>query len=355
MNTSLRFFCLLAVLALGFYKLQAAPAATNGSAGFQLIADLSDGSRVIGKGGDDAFKFRSDVLGEMKLPLERIRSVECQAKTNSVKLTTSSGDTLAVQFAMKEIRVETAFGNVKLPVALIKNVRVLAMGTAGKARPGRVALWSGEGNGCDSVGGHEAVVSPGITYVSGKVGQCFNFDGQANRIVVPDAPELNFGANQDFSIDGWISPLMPPPDPTTGVMSFIDKRYSPNSRVCQGYAFGLVNGILFFLMSDSIASGGVAWSSSGPDLRDGNMHHVAVTVVRNSTTGGHLYIDGQVVLEFNPTSEPGNLTPTPAQPLRIGNHASDYYSYFKGKIDEVAIYNRALSAAEVQAIFAADQ
>jgi hypothetical protein len=114
MNAILRFFCLLTVLVLGFHKLQAAPAATNKPTGFRLTVELRDGSRIIGKSGDNAFKFRSDVLGDMKLPLDRVRSVECQAKTNSAKLTTSSGDTLAVQFAMKEIRIETSYGDVKL-------------------------------------------------------------------------------------------------------------------------------------------------------------------------------------------------------------------------------------------------
>jgi hypothetical protein len=55
MNAILRFFCLLMVLVLGFHKLQAAPAATNEPTGFRLTVELQDGSRVIGKGGDDAF------------------------------------------------------------------------------------------------------------------------------------------------------------------------------------------------------------------------------------------------------------------------------------------------------------
>ena len=101
MNIIPRFSCLLAVLLSGFHQLQSASAATNEPAGFRLIVELQDGSRIIGKGVDDAFKFHSDVLGDMKLPLARVRSVECQPRTNSVKLTTSNGDTVAARFAMK--------------------------------------------------------------------------------------------------------------------------------------------------------------------------------------------------------------------------------------------------------------
>ena len=216
--------------------------------------------------------------------------------------------------------------------------------------PGAVGLWSGEGNANDSIGGNNGTVTTGtISYVPAEVRQRFNFNGGANRIVVPDAPSLNFGANQDFSIDGWISPLMPPPSLTTGVMSFIDKRYSPNSSVCQGYEFCLQNGILLFHMSDSIASAGSAWRTSGPDLRDGNMHYIAVTVVRKSTTGGEIYIDGKPVLSFDPTPQSGDLTPSPAQPLLIGNHSlSTYYSYFNGRIDETSIYRFGRGANQYQ-------
>jgi hypothetical protein len=99
---------------------------------------------------------------------------------------------------------------------------------------------------------------------------------------------------------------------------------------------------------------GSDWGPAGPDLRDGNFHYITLTVLRNSTTGGHLYVDGQMVLEFDPTSVPGDLSTT--MPLRIGNHPDPaFYSFFKGRIDELAIYNRALSTAEVQTIFTEDQ
>ena len=219
--------------------------------------------------------------------------------------------------------------------------------------PGIAGWWRGENNANDSINGNNGTVTTGsVTYTSAEVEQGFSFDGGVNRIEVPFTSTLNFGPNADFSIDGWISPLMPPPSLTTGIMSFVDNRYSLNSSFTQGYEFGLQNGILYFHMSDSIAGDGKAWFSTGPDLRDGNMHYVTVSVKRNSVTGGHIYIDGAQALQFNPTVVPGNLTPSPAQPLRIGNHAlSSYYSYFKGRIDEVSIYRRALSTSEIQAIY----
>ena len=222
------------------------------------------------------------------------------------------------------------------------------------APSGLISWWPGEGNANDVVGGNNGVVISGtVSYAAAEVGQGFSFDGGSNRLVVPDSPVLDFGSNQDFSIEAWISPLPPPPNLSSGIMTIVDKRYAPNSSQCQGYEFNLVNGtVLHCHLADAahFSSNGTDWAATVPDLRDGNMHHVALTLVRNSTTGGHIYVDGVQVLEFNPTAQAGDLS-TP-QPLRIGNHPdATYYSFFKGRIDELAIYRRALSSNEVAAIY----
>src|SRR5207253_9197940 len=91
----------------------------------------------------------------------------------------------------------------------------------------------------------------------------------------------------------------------------------------------------------------------GPNLADGIFHHVAVTVKRNSTTGGKLFVDGAVVLTFDATVRPNTLTNTAE--LRIGGHSINYPQFsFNGLTDEVEIFKRALSESEIQGIYAAD-
>jgi len=340
----------LSILWFGLTVSSAALVVTNQPTDFRLTIELRDGSRIVGKAGDDAMLFRSDILGDIKLPIERIRSVECPVKTNAVQLTTIKGDTLTAQFVTKVIHLETAFGKLKLPVDLVQHMQVSPLGIVGQNRLGLVALWLGDGNGVDSIGERNAVVPPGVTYAPAKNGQGFNLDGRDHRIVVPDAPELNFGPNQDFSLGAWIMPLPPPPHLTSDVMSIVDKRYAPDSSHCQGYELHLLNGRLDIRVSDSSAKNGTDWGSAGPDLRDGNWHHIAVTLLRNSPTGGHLYVDGQVVLTFDPTDEAGDLSNT--EPLRIGNHSDpNYFTFFHGIINEVSLYNRALSDSEIQTIY----
>jgi hypothetical protein len=161
---------------------------------------------------------------------------------------------------------------------------------------------------------------------------------------------LNFVANQDFSITAWVRPLPPPPGLTSGIMSIVDKRYTPDSTHCQGYELHLVNGRLDLRVSDSSADNGTDWGPAGPDLRDSQLHHIAVTMVRNSFTGGHFYVDGKLVLTFDATAESGDLSSN--EPLLIGCHSDpNYFTFFHGIIDELAIYNRALSDSEIHEIY----
>ena len=208
---------------------------------------------------------------------------------------------------------------------------------------GLVGWWKGEGNLLDTVNTNNGSMIGNVTYTNGEVGQGFNFDGGANRIIVPDAAELNFGANQDFSIEAWIQPDSASTD--FGVASIVDKRSaSGGSDSPNGYEFCLVDGAVACRFES------VSFVSTGPDLRDGFFHHVALTVSRNSSTGGKLYADGVVVLTFDPTALNGSLINS--EPLRIGNHAAqDLNCFFKGIIDEASLYNRSLSSNEIAAVY----
>ncbi len=77
---------------------------------------------------------------------------------------------------------------------------------------------------------------------------------------------------------------------------------------------------------------------------DGKWHHIAFAL---DEAFGRLYIDGQLKSYQPWNGQPGGCTTT--QPLRIG-----YYSPvggFDGLIDDVRIYNRSLSDAEIKSLF----
>src|ERR1035438_6961584 len=223
---------------------------------------------------------------------------------------------------------------------------------AGSCTPppsGLVSWWPAEGNANDIVGTNNGSLIGNVSFTNGEVGHGFYFDGGVDGIVVPDAPELNFNSNQDLSIDAWIQPLTQPGN-DYDVIEVLDKRVAPTFNVQLGYDLFLEGGVLSFQMADVLAINSFNNFSAGPDLRDGKFHHVAVTVQRNSTTGGRFYIDGQLAGTFDPTVCPGDLSNTGS--LLIGSHPTPgFHGSYHGIIDELSLYRRALGSNEISAIY----
>jgi len=194
------------------------------------------------------------------------------------------------------------------------------------------------------------------TLVTGKVSNALNFDGIDDYLEVPSSPSLNFGTG-DFSIELWIKTT-----DTNGVKLILDKRYEDGNINSQGYAFYLNSGKLGFQLAD----GNGSWYCSDAStssctnyganafVADGNWHLVAVTVDRDSVTGGKFYVDGVEVGTFNPTLRKGSLDNS--KPLVFGRRSSYWTdAFFKGVLDEVSLYNRVLTGQEIQSIYQAGE
>lgn len=205
----------------------------------------------------------------------------------------------------------------------------------------------------DRQGGIEGTLVNGPAVAAGKVQNAGVFNGTSQYLSAPDSADLDLGT-ADFSIDAWVK--------TTGgnILSIADKR----TPLARGYAFFLLQGRLGFQMGDRAT--GTTCSNSPNDsctnfiapasstlVNDGLWHHVAVTVDRDQPNGGLLYVDGNVVLTFDPTIRPLSLDNN--APLWIARRNVPLGDgYFAGSIDELEIFGRALTAIEIQALVAAD-
>jgi hypothetical protein len=211
------------------------------------------------------------------------------------------------------------------------------------APSGLLSWWRAEGNGNDAVNGNTAVLINGTGFTNGEVGQGFSFDGVNDELIVSNSPTINIGTN-DFSIEGWIKAF--PNSTAYNLNTIIDKRF--NQTI--GYEFTLESGSLHLRLSSTPGSDGTG-GTEGPDLRDGTFHHVAVSVTRSSSTGIVFYVDGAAVGAADPTSQQGSLSNSAV--MVIGEHSAGLNTYFDGVIDELSLYGRALSIAEIQSIYAA--
>jgi len=334
----------LTILAFCLHPFPAVSAATNQPSGFRLAVELLDGSSIIGKSSEDIVLFRSDALGEMKVPLERIRSLDVAAQTNAIRLTLVSGDTLTVRFATKAIRVETVFGGVKLPVTLIRRLTVSTLEKPGRGREGLVACWQGEENAVDVAGTHNGTWLNGASYDRGQSGQAFSFGGPSFRqcVEIPYSPKL---INPAFTVEAWIKPMARPAnvenqDWIFGQNSGLQLNIcNCTTGVCVDFQFW--SGALFYevVSTNPIPLNAfcqVAGTWDGTTLR--------------------LYLNGVL----NNSRTPGAIPRDSGCDFFIGGvrnptgGASDYASqFFNGLIDEVSIYNRALTAREIQADYEA--
>ena len=194
---------------------------------------------------------------------------------------------------------------------------------------GLVGYWQAEGNANDSAGSNHGIENGGVAYASGKVGQAFSFDGLNDFVSVSSPSGIPIG-NSTYTISAWIRP------DTFGTFGIVGWGNYGNTNQVNAFrltASGLVN---YWWSNDLYAS--------APDLTDGNFHHVAAMF--DGTTRS-IFVDGNLVTSDTPV---GHNVPN-ASNFRIGSTCPLCGGeHFDGLIDEVAIYNRALSQTEIQSI-----
>jgi hypothetical protein len=225
-------------------------------------------------------------------------------------------------------------------------------GIAGKVHPETatlpadlVAWWPGDDHAHDLAGTNHATVS-GATYAAGYVSQSFSFDGTNDGVNAADDNALNLASTNDqLTIETWIKA-----EANDVVMSIAGKRHTPDSSTATGYELFLIYGSPGIqLATPERAENYIDW---GSDLLDGGWHHLAVTVDRSVTNGGTLYVNGTPTLYFDAAEVSGSLSN--AAPFRIGVHPETGFSgWFQGMIDEPTVYRRALSGAEITALYVA--
>lgn len=192
--------------------------------------------------------------------------------------------------------------------------------------------------------------NPRASSIGGEVSGALAFNGNNDYLTAPDQTGLDISANQDLSFDVWVKMS----SPNSSVVSLVDKR---QAIPLQGYQFFLYNDLLGLQLADGNGTLGYDnYVSTTAVPADNHWHLIAVTVLRSSTTCGTScgtwYLDGNAVGTFDPTAHPGSLS-SAGTPLMIGAQEPGIglFEFFNGALDELEIFNRALSASEIQALY----
>ncbi len=224
---------------------------------------------------------------------------------------------------------------------------IFRAGTAGKCPPppqcepppdGLVAWWRGEDDTWDNAGLNHGV-PVAASYAPGIVGR--SFSSTSGWLAIPSSAELNVGAGPGLTIEGWVKARA-----SFGALPIFAWG---NTNGTRGLVLDYLPYSSLFLSAGHIelhftdAAGSVRTVSTTNDTASSYVwQHLAATYDRASGVAA-LYVNGRQLARTNL----GSFTPVTTDDLYLGFQPATG-NRFSGELDELAVYNRALTAEEIR-------
>ena len=182
-------------------------------------------------------------------------------------------------------------------------------------------------------------IASNVTYATGHIGNAAVFNGSSSYINLGDPTSGITTAN--YSISFWVNTT------STSTSYLISKYLTDGLDSTDVFRVMNLSGGTISFRTSTFGGGSARDITSTTSINDGNWHHILFTVTPSTSK---LYIDG--------TQEGGDSTlytaVTPSTVTRnvtVGRHdAGD--NYFNGKIDQVRIFDKAISAEDVATLYA---
>src|SRR5207253_5767275 len=183
----------------------------------------------------------------------------------------------------------------------------------------------------DSSGqGNVGTISGATWTTAGKYGKALTFNGTSNWVTVPDANSLDL--TTAMTIEAWVNPTA-----VSGYQEAVLKEATGDLA----YALYANNGTPA-VPGGVMSSGAAQRTAPGTSAIAVNVWTHIATTFDGATL--RMFVNG---VQTGTASLSGSINVTTG-PLRIGGNAI-WGEYFSGRIDEVRVYNRALTAAEIAA------
>ena len=205
--------------------------------------------------------------------------------------------------------------------------------------PDPVSHWSFDNDAVDGAGSSHGTVSGGAVFTANEDGEgvgshALSLDGSNDHVDL-DLHVSNFPLGDTTrSVSGWFRA-------DTGSQGQTFLSYGPN-----------VAGKRFSIAADRtqvlVGVSGHAWGVNGLNLTDG-WHHVAVTYAGGKSDAVLIYLDGELQSASTLAGSPQRLN-TGTGPAAIGQNVGGT-KHYTGSIDDVRLYDVALSAEQVRALF----
>jgi len=332
-------------------RLLAADANTAGQS-LQLQLELTDGSRIVGSPKLESVPAQTP-YARLDIPVKQIRSLRLGEDRSIATIFLNNGDKLTGVINLDTIHMQTSFGPVSIGTEYLREFRVIVPGEAlpEHLRKGLVLYFSfdrDEGKRVSDESGkenHGSVHGARFTG-AGKAGGAMMFDGADDYIDAGNQPSLQL--TSDFTLAAWIWP-----EGNQEAFAIISKSHGAPAQNWRSVELFLtdedfLNG---YFWSDSTEF--IAGFAKGRKIR--RMEWTHVVLMHDSSLPQHqmrAFINGApCALDFGyKTVSSIPVVRNVTEPVRIGCMRPGDHQ-FKGRIDEVMIFNRVLSEDEVKALY----
>ena len=299
----------------------------------------------------------------LKESYPRVTSFRIQSSQDDVNYTdipgglgTTIGDNKTIDFSPVVSRYVRLYMNTASNIPTINEMEVYAIARVCTPRPANmIGWWRGEGNAYDSISTNHGFMQSGVYTGPGKVGQGFIFPGgnDDQAITFPQAPTI-YDISTELTLEAWVNPSTL--NPATGrPASIISKGTYPHTGLRNYGLYMLQGGGLLLTSIDYNGTKtynpitAIATPTGTSVLSVGKWSHVAGTIKWGPGGYMQIYVDGVLKVSQAISTRPN----TDTTPITIGNEVGKYP--FPSRLDEVGVYNRALSASEIQRIYNAQE
>lgn len=224
-------------------------------------------------------------------------------------------------------------------LVLLASLLIIAnLGVANVAEEGLVAYWpfdEGSGKKAEDVtgNGHDGKFAGAPKWVDGKFGTALEFDGEEDHVVVADDAALAIEENITFM--AWFSP---------GDVLTSRRLMVKNNSIFVIFDFGNKDSIDFLVKPDNTFA-----ESTTTDWKVGEWYHFAGTFDGKTMK---VYVNGKL------EGEAANNVPIAPSDLELWIGGDDFgrpTDFFPGTIDEVRLYEKTLTEAEIQKVMETPQ
>lgn len=205
---------------------------------------------------------------------------------------------------------------------------------------GLVAYYPFNGNANDESGNGNHGTVNGATLATDRFGNsdsAYEFDGSTNYISITNNPTINIKTAASSTISFWLKHA------TQNNAKYMISKYK-GSFGEPSYAIGTGSNGDSYSWHEFTASNGIQ-SRGNIDLNDNQWHHI--TNVFKSGESVSLYVDGVLDVQ-HATAHTGSISNLRDLTIGCGSNIAQHYN---GDIDDIKIYNKALTLQEIQNLY----